>query len=334
MNVYGQMKAELLMLLVSIVDYKQLYNIMRAFDQVAQNYEIQKTEKGLTAKNKEDAEQLAKSYLVVRSMEGLSHLTLDTYWGHLKAFVDWIKKPLASITTNDLRIYLLEYQQKHSITNRSLEGIRGCIATFFKWLAAEGYISSNPANNLRPIKYEIKPRDALDQIELEYIRKACKTSRESAIIEVLYSTGCRVTELSRIKLSDINWRTREVALLGKGNKYRTSFINAKAEVAIQEYLKTRKHKSEYLFCNDRGGEPMQKDNVEKIVRQIARRCPMIKKDISPHVMRHTTATQAIRSGMPVTDIQKLLGHASVATTMIYAKTSMESVAAGHRRCIV
>lgn len=337
MNVYEQMKTELMTALSKTLDYNQLQEIAFTLDLISQNYKIEKAEKSLIIRGRDEAERLAKSYIVVRGMEGISPKTLETYWGHLARFARWVKKPLNELTTNDLRMYLFEYQQERNISNRSLEGVRGCIATFFKWVAAEGYIPVDPASNLKPIKYEIKPRQALDQIELEYIRRACRTLRETAIIEMLYSTGCRVSELSRIKLNDINWHNGEVQLLGKGNKYRVSYINAKAEVAIREYLHARKDDSVYLFCNERGGkrgQPMQKDNIEKVVREISRRCEALGKEISPHIMRHTMATQAVRSGMPVQDIQKLLGHASVATTMIYAKTSSEAVQAGHKRCIV
>ena len=337
MNVYEQMKTDLMTALTGVFDFDQLQTVAKQLDRVAQDYEIRRAEKALTIRGRDEAERLAKSYIVIRGMEGISPKTLETYWGHLARFARWVKKPLNELTTNDLRMYLFEYQQNRGISNRSLEGVRGCIATFFKWVAAEGYIPMDPASNLKAIKYEIKPRQALDQIELEYIRRACRTLRETAIIEMLYSTGCRVSELSRIKLNDINWHSGEVQLLGKGNKYRVSYINAKAEVAVREYLRTRADDSIYLFCNERGGkrgQPMQKDNIEKLVRGISHRCEVIAKEITPHTMRHTMATQAVRSGMPVQDIQKLLGHASVATTMIYAKTSVEAVAAGHKRCIV
>lgn len=337
MNAYEQLKTELMTALNKHFSFDQLQTIANELDRLAIDYDVKKAEKALTIRGRDEAERLAKSYIVVRGMEGISPKTLETYWGHLARFAKWVKKPIAELTTNDLRMYLFEYQQKRSISNRSLEGVRGCIATFFRWVAAEGYIPSDPACNLKAIKYEIKPRQALDQIELEYIRRACRTPRETAIIEVLYSTGCRVSELSRVKLGDINWHTGEVQLLGKGNKYRVSYINAKAEVAIREYLRDRKHDSVYLFCNERGGkggQPMQKDNIEKVVRQISRRCTALGKEISPHIMRHTMATQAVRSGMPVQDIQQLLGHSNIATTMIYAKTSKDSVAAGHKRCVI
>ena len=174
----------------------------------------------------------------------------------------------------------------------------------------------------------------MTQKELELLRRACKTPRELAIIETLYSTGCRVSELTNIKLCDIDWEKRAVHLVGKGKKHRDSYLNAKAEVSIGDYLLHRKYQSEYLFCNDRGGGKTTKDNIEKIVRNIAARSEISGKHITPHVMRHTTATQALNSGMQVQDIQKMLGHSNIATTMIYAQTSIEHVAAEHKKYIV
>lgn len=143
-----------------------------------------------------------------------------------------------------------------------------------------------------------------------------------------------MSELTGILLSDIDWPTRTVHLLGKGKKHRSSYLNAKAEVAIREYLSRRRHASVYLFCNDRGGGPMKKSNVERMMRGIAQRAGLGGRGISPHVLRHTTATQAIQSGMPVEDIQQLLGHSSIATTMIYAEVSQDNVRSGHKKYIV
>ena len=245
-----------------------------------------------------------------------------------------MRKPIREITANDIRLYLFGYQQQRGTSNRSLEVVRISLGTFFQWATNEKYLDQNPMLNIKPIKYEKRPREALSQMDLEYVRRACADKREVAIVEMLYSTGCRVSELTGIKLSDIDWTSHSVSLLGKGNKHRVSYVNAKAEVAVKEYLKSRKHQSEYLFCNDRGGSPMKKDNIERIMRGIASRSGVEGKRISPHVLRHTTATQAMRSGMPVQDIQQLLGHASIATTMIYASTSAEAVQMGHKKHIV
>lgn len=331
---YEQFKNQLLTALASSFTVEQLQLISYKLDVIADNYSIKAAEKSLAILGREEMVKLVKTYLVVRNMEGLSVKTLESYYLHLKNFTNAMRKPVKELTANDIRLYLFHYQQRHDITNRSLEAVRGCLATFFQWATNEKYLEQNPMLNIKPIKYEKRPREALSQMDLEYVRRACSSKRETAIVEVLYSTGCRVSELTGIKLSDIDWASHSVALLGKGNKHRTSYINAKAEVAVKEYLKDRKNKSEYLFCNERGGTQMKKDNVEKIIRGISTRSGLVNKKISPHVFRHTTATQALRAGMPVQDIQQLLGHSSIATTMIYATTSADAVAAGHKKFVV
>ena len=337
MNVYEHLKHDFVSKvswLIPELNSQTLSQIATALDEVSARYRICEAETHLSVIGRDEFEKVVKNYIVVRHMEGMSETTVKNYMRTLRAFMLDSSKPLRELTANDIRMYLFKYQSKNGVTNRTLEQIRGVICTFMRWAASEGYIPTNPVETLKPIKWTAKPREALEQIELEEIRQACRTDREKAIIEVLYSTGCRVSELTSIKLSDIDWNTRSVSLLGKGKKWRTSYINAKAEVAIKTYLSRRSHESAYLFINDRGGAKMDKNNVERMIRVIRQRAGMGDRRITPHTFRHTTATQALQSGMPVTDIQQLLGHASVNTTMVYAHVSNEDVRAGHKRCIV
>lgn len=218
----------------------------------------------------------------------------------------------------------------------SVHKYREYISRFYQWACDEEYINKNPTKNIKPIKYEIKPRQALSQMELEYIRMACTSVREKAIIEFLYSTGCRVSELSIVKKCDIDWNNKSVHLFGKGNKHRISFLNAKAEVAIKEYLNERNDHNEYLFVSERKPHnQLKKPGIEKIVRNISRKASVnISKHVKPHVLRHTTATTAIQNGMPIEDISKLLGHSKIDTTMIYAHTSIEHVQLEHKKYII
>ena len=311
-----------------------LQKVAMAFDIVSSEYAISETEKHLAVLGREQMQELIKTYIVVKKMEGLSDNTLERYANTLGIFMRSSTKPIDEITGNDIRLFLYNYQKTRGITSRSLDGIRSIVCTFFNWAMAERYIAVNPAQSVKAIKYEVKPRKSLEQLDLERLRRACRTHRELALVETLYSTGCRVSELTAIKLSDINWDKHTVHLFGKGKKHRTSFINAKAEIALREYLKTRKVDSEYLFVGERGQMRLKKEAIERSVRILAKRAGLGDKGITPHVLRHTTATQALKNGMPVNDIQKLLGHSSVATTMIYAHTSLESVQAGHLKCVV
>ena len=176
----------------------------------------------------------------------------------------------------------------------------------------------------------------MTQIELEYIRKACNTLRDKAIVEFLYSTGCRVSELCGVKKSDIDWTNKSVHLYGKGKKHRTSYINAKSEITLLTYLESRDDSSDYLFVSERKPHgQLKRDAVEKVIRQIAERASNnIQKPISPHIFRHTCATTALNNGMPIEDISKLLGHESISTTIIYSKVSMESVQSNHKKYVI
>lgn len=329
-----RMRNELLAAISDALDEEQLRLLARRFDEVAAGYDVQRAQLSLAVLGREEFEKIIKTFLVVKGMEGMARGTLENYAQRLRAFMMASIRPLGELTANDIRLFLFSYQQERGISNRTLESIRISICAFMRWAALEGYIEKDPAQMLKPIKFMAKPRRAMSQVELEMIRRACQTPRETAMVETLYSTGCRVSELTGIKLNDLDWNRKTVTLFGKGQKYRTSYINAKAEVSIRAYLRSRRHDSIFLFCNDRGGGQMGKDNVERMIKKIAERAGLGSAGITPHVFRHTTATQALYSGMPVEDIQQLLGHATVATTMVYAHVDQGAVQEKHKKYIV
>lgn len=311
------------------------FKILHALDQIMDGYEITKKETSLVV-SRDGVPEPVRAYLVSKKIEGLSDKTLETYLRNLRLFFGAVRKSLDQITTNDIRVYLFTYQSNRHCSNRSLDKYRSYLAGFFTWLTNEGYITNNPMRTISTIKYERKPRQNLTQLELEYLRSSCETVREKAIIEFLYSTGCRVSELTHIKKEDVDWNTKRVHLFGKGQKHRTSFLNAKSEVALAAYLKSREDDSEFLFVSERKPhQQLSKEAVEKVVRKLAAKMStVISKPITPHILRHTTATMALQSGMPIEDISKLLGHESIDTTMIYAKTSIESVQQNHLKYVI
>lgn len=196
------------------------------------------------------------------------------------------------------------------------------------------YISHNPCKQIHPIKYEAKLREPLTGVEMELIRDACQTRREKAIIETFYSTGCRVSELAILKKTDVDFRKGEVHLFGKGSKHRISYINAKAEVALKKYLFPRSDDCPALFVTDRSPvRALKKEGIESIVRKIGERSG-IERRVYPHLIRHTTATDALERGMNVAEVQKILGHEKLDTTMIYAKVCQDNVKYDHKRYIV
>ena len=245
-----------------------------------------------------------------------------------------LDKDVNEITGDDIRIFLTEYQRNNNISNRTLDKYREYILRFFTWCHETGYIPMNPGYTCKPIHYETPQRQSLTAYELELLRNACRTAREHAIIEVLYSTACRISELKILKFSDIDWNTGSVHIFGKGSKHRTSFLNARAKVALEKYLKYRDGNSEYIFVSEREPYgPLGKAALEKIVRDIASRVD-INKHVTPHIIRHTTATMALHNGMNINEISMLLGHSNIETTMIYAKTSYDAVKNSHNKYIV
>lgn len=320
---------------IASFDKHVVEEILYAMDRAAVRYNIALKEIGL-AVVEEEIPRVVQMYLVCKKMSGLSDTTLHNYQTFLRVFFGEIGKSPQSVTANDIRLFLYRYQESRGVSSRTLDKYREYLSHFFTWAYEEGYLNANPTRNISAIKHEEKPREALTQIELEYLRRACESAKERAIIEFLYSTGCRVSELANVKKTDINWNEKSVHLFGKGKKHRTSFINAKAQIALQEYLNSRCDDCEYLFVSSRRPyHQLHKDGVEKIVRNISNRTyDSIGKRITPHVLRHTTATMALHSGMPIADISKLLGHEKIDTTMIYAKSSIADVQAGHKKYIV
>lgn len=311
----------------------ELKMVLTELEIFSSNYDISKKETALTVYEPYIPE-CYRIYMVSKKIEGLSQETLNTYNLYLKDFLLSMKKPLSSVTANDIRVYLYQYQQQHEVCNRTMDGRRLVINTFLQWCTDEGYIPKNVCKQIRPIKYEIKVREPLTGIELELVRDACVTLREKAIIETFYSTACRVSELARLTKSDVDFKKGEVHLFGKGSKHRISYLNARAEVALKKYLYSRTDNDPALFVSDRKPcHAIQKTTIEQIVRKIGQRSG-IGRRVYPHLIRHTTSAMSLERGMNVVELQRILGHEKLDTTMIYAKVCQDNVKFDHKRFVV
>ena len=334
---YEQLKNEFTMQLMDRTNLKgeELVAVLDCLDCAAFNFEVKKKETQIVPYNQE-LPQLAKMFIVCKSVEGYSEGTLYNYTRFLTKFFFTIQKAPENVTPNDIRVYLYMYQKERGISNRSLEKLRGCISAFYKWMLVEGYIDKNPCIAIPTIKYEKKPKVVCSQMDLEYLRRACVTKKQKAILEVLYSTGCRVGELVILKKSDIDWDKKTVHLFGKGKKHRTSFLNAKAEVALKEYLNSREDDNEWLFVSDRKPyNQMHVCGIQKIMRQITERSQShVSKNVTPHIMRHTMATRMVENNSNLVSVQKILGHSNINTTMTYVHATMESARSEHIKAIV
>lgn len=296
---------------------------------VLKDYEItEKTTEIAVVEN--DLLREAKVYLAARHIDGLSDGTLVQYKRTLDRFFLIVHKDVKDITTEDCRIFFYKIQEQNHMGNRSLDTQRSYMMAFFTWIVDNEYINRNPMTPIRPFKYEKKIKKALTDMEIEKLRHASKNTYERAIIEVLYSTACRVSELVNIKLEDINLNTGDVYIMhGKGKKQRLSYLNAKAIIAIQEYIKDRNYPSVYLFENFRKPHNQLKTAaIQRKMRELEKRTGI---RVHPHKLRRTTATHLWKKGMPLEEIQVLLGHDDISTTLIYTKVNAESVKQDHNK---
>ena len=334
---YTHFKDELVIQLSTLGIATDLLNlIMDQVELVAYNYNI--TEKQTEIIPYEfGLPELAKKYLVTKSVEGLSKGTLSNYNRCLSHFFNFIKKKPEEINEEDITFFLYWYKRRDpekEISDRSLDKILDTLKAFFKWAFNRRYISYNPTATLPPIKHARKIQDHLDDVELEMVRRACKTKKEIALIEFFFSTGGRVSEVANVKLSDINWDNRTVQVFGKGKKYRTAFLNVRTCFCLQDYIHNyRQGTSEYLFVSDRRPyNQIHKDGIEKIIRKIGERSK-VDKHISCHCFRRTLATHLLEKNAAIQDIQKILGHEKIETTLRYANDKFKQVQETHKKLI-
>lgn len=313
-----------------------LRTVLQELQVFASNYDINQRETNVVP-YQSNIPDCYMVYMVAKKIEGMSPESMKTYNFYLTDFFEHINRPFEQVTTNDIRIYLYETQKRTGISNRTLDGKRLVINTFMDWCWKEGYIPNNPCASIKPIKFEEKPREPLSNMELEIVRDACENYRDKAMIELFYSTGCRLSEMVNLKISDIDFASKEVHLFGKGSKHRTSYLNAKAEYMLKKYFELERSKESIsdsvfvIFRKPYNG--MHKGAIYARVKAIQKRSG-IERSLFPHLLRHTMATDALNRGMNVAEVKEILGHEKLDTTMIYAKISHDSVKFNHKRYIV
>lgn len=313
-----------------------LRTVLQELQVFASNYDINQRETHVVP-YQSNIPDCYRVYMVAKKIEGMSPESMKTYNFYLTDFFEHINRPFEQVTTNDIRIYLYETQKRTGISNRTLDGKRLVINTFMDWCWKEGYIPNNPCASIKPIKFEEKPREPLSNMELEIVRDACENYRDKAMIELFYSTGCRLSEMVNLKISDIDFTSKEVHLFGKGSKHRTSYLNAKAEYMLKKYFELERSKesiSDSVFVIFRKPyNEMHKESIYARIKAIQKRSG-IERSLFPHLLRHTMATDALNRGMNVAEVKEILGHEKLDTTMIYAKISHDSVKFNHKRYIV
>ena len=316
-------RTELLAILDKKMDKEQINEVDIALTALFCKYEVVEQCTDLVPVNEQGNEKILKTYIASMRLEGHSDRTLEQYRDAVVKLLEDIPKDFAEIRTNDIRFHLAKYQSTHKVSSVTVDNKRRFLSTFFAWLTAEEIISKNPMLRIKRIKQKKVDKKPFSAAEMEKIRDCLKTSREKALVEFMLSTGCRVSEVAHLRMENIDFRTGECTVLGKGNKERTVYISDNAMYYLQRYLAERSwNASSPLFLNKRG-IGMSKCSIEHLVRQIGRRAGVEK--VHPHRFRRTMATNAAKRGLPIQYIQAILGHSKIDTTMIYCSVSKESV---------
>lgn len=272
-------------------------------------------------------------FISAKRIEGCSERTLAYYKATIEHMLSIIVMPLRQVQTDDLRAYLAEYQLRNNCSKTTVDNIRRNLSSFYSWLEAEDYIIKSPIRRIHKIRTGSKVKETLSEECIEKLRDSCLQIRDLAMIDLLYSTGIRVGELVNLNINDINFEERECIVYGKGNKQRKVYFDAKTKVHLKRYLEQRKDCSEALFVTlDSPFERLKISGVEIRLRKLGRLASLDQR-VHPHKFRRSMATRAIDKGMPIEQVQKLLGHQQIDTTMHYAMVSQSNVKISHRKFI-
>ena len=278
----------------------------------------------------QDREDLLELFLTAKEVEGCSPKTIAYYRTTLEHMTATISKPYTQMTSDDLRDYLNGYGSRHGAGKVTIDNIRRIMSSFFSWLEVEDYVIKSPVRRIHRIKTAQVAKEVLTDEQIESLRDGCSCARDLAIIDVLVSSGMRVGELVGLDISDVNLQERECIVTGKGNKQRPVYLDARAKLHLSDYLETRKDENPALFVTLRGRtKRMTVSDVEARVRELGRATQVGR--VHPHKFRRTLATRAIDRGMPIEQVQKLLGHAKIDTTMHYAMVDQNNVKTSHRK---
>ena len=330
------MKNELIRLIESNMEHYlneiQIARLNECLKSILNNFELFKKDNNLSFDESKENHELLVSFLSAKQIEGCSEKTIDYYGNTIFKMMESVNLKIESITTDDLRKYLAEYKNQSNASKSTIDNIRRVLSSFFSWLEDEGHISKNPVRRIHRIKTKRVVKEVLSDENFEVLRDKCDNIRDLAVIELLASTGIRVGELVNLNIDDVLFSERECVVLGKGDSERIVYFDAKTKIHLQKYLESRKDNNPALFVSlrkphNRLGIP----GVEKRMRKLGNEAKI--KKIHPHKFRRTMATNAIDKGIPIEQVQRLLGHVQIDTTMQYAMVNQNNVKISHRKFI-
>lgn len=313
------------------VDREVIEKVERTLYIQLQKYEVQDRCTEVTVREDRNME-IVKKFLATKRLEGKSDNTLKLYSLELRQIIGAIDKKLSDIGVYDLRMYLSLYKERRKVSNTTLENKRKVLSSFFSWAYGEALIPQNPTVNLKQIKIQKVKRKPFSAVEMMKIKGACKNARDKALIEFMVSSGLRVSEVSSVNISDIDFAGHESTVIGKGNKERIFYISDVCAEVIKEYLQTRTDSNPALFVSNKAPHNrLSKAGVEAATRKIGKRAGVT--DVHPHRFRRTFATDMVRKGVPIQYVSTLLGHADLRTTQIYVSIDQDSVKYNYNRAI-
>ena len=318
--------------LLNYFDNAQMELLHSALTRCLENVEVIFKDDSTLDISKYSNEELINKFISAKEIEGCSKRTTKYYESTLLKMNSKMNKGITHMTTDDLRTYLTDYQKINDCSKASVDNIRRNLSSFFSWLEEENYILKSPMKRIHKIKVDKVIKETYSDETLELLRDNCDCLRDLAIIDLLASTGMRVGELVKLNINDIDFENRECVVFGKGNKERPVYFDARTKIHLKNYLNSRIDLDPALFVSlDAPHERLNISGVEIRLRQLGRRLGIQK--VHPHKFRRTVATKAIDKGMPIEQVQSLLGHSQIDTTMQYAIVNQNNVKTSHRKYI-
>ncbi len=321
--------SEIISEMLPSLDNEQLRKLKNTLEAYFYNLSIEVRQESDTEKEELDYLEV---FLSAKRIEGCSEKTLLYYKNTIQKMLDSIGKSVCTIVTEDLRTYLAEYQTVKESSKVTIDNIRRIFSSFFSWLEDEDYIIKSPVRRIHRIKTASTIKETYTDEQLESMRDNCDNTRDLALIDILASTGMRVGELVLLNRDDISFDERECVVFGKGDKERMVYFDARTKIHLQNYLDSRVDTNEALFVSLKAPHNRMKiGGIEMRLREIGKQLNIDK--VHPHKFRRTLATVAIDKGMPIEQLQKLLGHQRIDTTLQYAMVKQSNVKIAHRKYI-
>ena len=319
------MEEKIVTVLNEMAEYLSISQMKKLQEVILRNFAENEVEKKEISND-----NFLKMFLDAKRIEGCSERTLNYYRTTVEHLISQIETGVRKISTEEIREYLSNYQKRNSCSNVTIDNIRRNISSFFSWLEEEDYILKSPMKRIHKIKTKTVVKNIISDEGIEKLRDNCKEKRDLAIIDLLYSTGIRVGELVNLNIEDIDLEGRECIVYGKGDKERRVYFDAKAKVHLKEYIDARTDNNEALFVTlDEPHNRLKISGVEIRLRKMGRMLDLDR--IHPHKFRRSMATRAIDKGMPIEQVQKILGHSQIDTTMQYEMVNQSNVKTSHQK---